>query len=113
MVWSISKLKIIVNITRRTVYAVYISKQIVCAEHRVDRGVARLAGECVPPSFGSGAGGTQHILLRERGWGRGGPNSDEGTDTVVLWVYAYSDQCDFVSNIQYIIYVQSSLLHTH
>ncbi len=29
-----------------------------------------------------------HTLLRERGWG-GGPNSDEGTDTVELLVYMY------------------------
>jgi hypothetical protein len=37
------------------------------------------AGECVLPSFGSG--GDTHSL-RERGWG--GPNSDGGTDTMVL-----------------------------
>ncbi len=37
------------------------------------------AGECVPPSFGSG--GCTHLLA---GKGVGGPNSDEGTDTVVL-----------------------------
>jgi hypothetical protein len=37
-------------------------------------------GECVPPSFGSGR--EVHTRLRERAWG--GPNSDEGTDPVVL-----------------------------
>ncbi len=39
-----------------------------------------------PPHFGS-AGGGVHTRLRERGWGS--PNSDEGTDTVVLLVYMY------------------------
>ncbi len=38
---------------------------------------------CVSP-FGPGGG---HTRLRERGWGS--PNSDEGTYTVVLYVYKY------------------------
>ncbi len=37
------------------------------------------AGECVLPSFGSGGGDTL-----TGGEGVGGPNSEEGTDTVVL-----------------------------
>jgi hypothetical protein len=36
------------------------------------------AGECVPPLWFMGGG---YYTLA---WGRGGPNSDEGTDTVVL-----------------------------
>jgi hypothetical protein len=38
-----------------------------------------------PPSrpFGSGGGGTQSLA----GEGVGGPNSDEGTDTVLLYEY--------------------------
>jgi hypothetical protein len=35
---------------------------------------------------GGGAGGG-HTRLRERGWGS--PNSDEGTYTVVLYIYKY------------------------
>ncbi len=59
--------------------------------HRVDRVLSFLfscpnwdyptpshAGECVPSPFGSGG---KHTRLREGG---GGPNSNEGTDTVVL-----------------------------
>jgi hypothetical protein len=37
------------------------------------------AGECVPPL---GPWGTHSLVGEERGWV--GPNSDEGTDTVVL-----------------------------
>jgi hypothetical protein len=44
------------------------------------------AGECVPPPPGSG--GRAHSLAGER-VGHGGPNSNEGTDTVVLLVYMY------------------------
>jgi len=40
-------------------------------------------GECVPPSFGSGGGGTRSLA----GVGVVGPNSDEGTYTVVLYIY--------------------------
>ncbi len=46
------------------------------------------AGECVPFPFGSGEGGGAHSLAGE-GVGRGGPYSDERTDTVVLLVYMY------------------------
>jgi hypothetical protein len=43
------------------------------------------AGECIPPPPpGSGGRGT---LWRERGWKS--PNSDEGTYTVVLFIYTY------------------------
>ncbi len=39
----------------------------------------------VSPTPSPGGG---HTPLRERGWGRG-HNSDEWTETVVLWVYIY------------------------
>ncbi len=43
------------------------------------------AGEWVSPSFGwGGGGGGLHTRLRERGWGTGGSNSDEGTDEGTL-----------------------------
>ncbi len=42
------------------------------------------AGECAPQPFGPGGGAH---CLRERGWGS--PNSDEGTYTVVLYIYKY------------------------
>jgi hypothetical protein len=46
------------------------------------------AGECVPHPFGSGGpGGEGDTLACCRGGGDG-PNSDEGTDTVVLYVYS-------------------------
>ncbi len=38
-----------------------------------------------PPTLWSGGGG--HTRLRERGWES--PNADEGTDTVVLYIYKY------------------------
>ena len=42
------------------------------------------AGECAPsPRFW----GEGHTRWRERGWGS--PNSDEGTYTVVLYIYKY------------------------
>ncbi len=44
------------------------------------------AGECVPPSFGSGGRGTLDGG-RERGWES--PNSDAGTYTVVLFIEMY------------------------
>jgi hypothetical protein len=37
---------------------------------------------CLPPHLGSGG---SHTPLRGRGWR--GPNSDEGTDALVLYVY--------------------------
>jgi hypothetical protein len=43
------------------------------------------AGECVPHPFGPGGGGTHS----HAGEGIGGPNSDEGTDTVVYSRYEY------------------------
>ncbi len=43
------------------------------------------AGECAPPP--SGSGGEGHTRWRERGWES--PNSDEGTYTVVLFIYTY------------------------
>jgi hypothetical protein len=42
------------------------------------------AGECSPPPFGLGGG---HTRLRLKGWGS--PNSNEGTYTVVLYIYKY------------------------
>jgi hypothetical protein len=42
------------------------------------------AGECAPPPFGPGGG---HTRLRLKGWGS--PNSNEGTYTVVLYIYKY------------------------
>jgi hypothetical protein len=42
------------------------------------------AGECAPPPFGTGGG---HTRLRLKGWGS--PNSNEGTYTVVLYIYKY------------------------
>ncbi len=42
------------------------------------------AGECAPPPFGPGGG---HTRLRLKGWGS--PNSDEGTSTMVLYMYKY------------------------
>ncbi len=41
------------------------------------------AGECAPPPFGPGG----HTRLRLKGWGS--PNSNEGTYTVVLYIYKY------------------------
>jgi hypothetical protein len=41
------------------------------------------AGECAPPPFGSGGRG--HTRWRERGWES--PNSNEGTYTVVLFIF--------------------------
>ncbi len=41
------------------------------------------AGECVPPRFW----GEVHTRWREKGWES--PNSDEGTYTVVLFIYTY------------------------
>ncbi len=50
------------------------------------------AGECVPPRFR----GERHTRWRERG--RESPNSDEGTYTVVLFIYMYfvvlNHKCD-------------------
>ncbi len=43
------------------------------------------AGECAPPP--SGSGGEGHTRWRERGWES--PNSNEGTNTVVLFIYTY------------------------
>ncbi len=40
------------------------------------------AGDCAPPFWGEG-----HTGWRERGWES--PNSDEGTYTVVLFIYTY------------------------
>ena len=45
------------------------------------------AGECALPPFGLGG---EHTRLRERGWGS--PNADEGTFTVVLYIYKYCAQ---------------------
>ncbi len=42
------------------------------------------AGEWAPPPFGTGGG---HTRLRLKGWGS--PNSNEGTYTVVLYIYKY------------------------
>jgi hypothetical protein len=42
------------------------------------------AGECAPTPFGPGGG---HTRLRLKGWGS--PNSNEGTYTVVLYIYKY------------------------
>ncbi len=42
------------------------------------------AAECAPPPFGPGVG---HTRLRPKGWGS--PNSNEGTYTVVLYIYKY------------------------
>jgi hypothetical protein len=42
------------------------------------------AGECAPPPYGRGGGQTR---LRLKGWGS--PNSNEGTYTVVLYIYKY------------------------
>jgi hypothetical protein len=41
----------------------------------------------VPPPPGSGGGGEGNTRWRERGWES--PNSNEGTYTVVLFVYMY------------------------
>jgi hypothetical protein len=41
------------------------------------------AGKCVPSPFGSGGGGGNILACGREGVG-GGPNSDDGTDTVVL-----------------------------
>ncbi len=41
------------------------------------------AGECVPSSFGSEVG-DQFLTTTREGIGGGGPNSDEGTDTVAF-----------------------------
>ena len=41
-------------------------------------------GECAPPPCGPGGG---HTCLRLKGWGS--PNSNEGTYTVVLYIYKY------------------------
>ncbi len=46
------------------------------------------AGECAPPPFGPGGG---HTRLRLKGWGS--PNSNEGTYTVVLYIYKYFVLC--------------------
>ncbi len=43
------------------------------------------AGEYAPPPHP--LQGEGHTRLRERGWGS--PNSDEGTYTVVLYIYKY------------------------
>ncbi len=45
------------------------------------------AGECAPPPHLVGGGGVD-TRWKERGWR--GPNSDEGTDTVVLYLYMYA-----------------------
>jgi hypothetical protein len=60
--------------------------------HRVDRVLGVFSGHpnWDPPTsspsslFGSGGG---HTRLRERGWG--GPSSDEGAVTVVLYLHMY------------------------
>jgi hypothetical protein len=57
------------------------------------------AGEYVPP-FGSG-GGETHSLTGE---GVGGPNSDEGTDTVVLYRYFVVWKETYVSNNRLTLY---------
>ncbi len=66
------------------------------SDHRVGRGLGLFssrqnwdspnpspAGECAPPRFW----GEGHTCWRERGWES--PNSDEGTYTVVLFIYTY------------------------
>ncbi len=45
------------------------------------------AGECAPRTLWSGGGGGGHTRLRLKGWGS--PNSNEGTYTVVLYIYKY------------------------
>ncbi len=48
------------------------------------------AGECAPPPYGTGGG---HTRLRLKGWGS--PNSNEGTYTVVLYMY----NCIYISTL--------------
>jgi hypothetical protein len=67
-----------------------------CVNHRVDRVPGFFSsrpnwdspspsGESVPPPFGSGG----EVYTLAEGRGGGGPSSDEGTDTVVLYEYMY------------------------
>ncbi len=60
---------------------------IVSRHHRVDRILSFFSSRLnwVYPTHSRRRGG--HPRLRERGWGS--TNSDEGTDTVVLYVYMY------------------------
>jgi len=67
---------------------------IIDARHRVGRVLSFFSGRpnwdstaplAPPPTLWSGGRG--HTCLRERGWGS--PNSDEGTYTVVLFIYKY------------------------
>jgi hypothetical protein len=54
-------------------------------------------GECVPPGSGEGT-----HSLGDRGIG--GPNSEEGTDTVVLEVYMYFVE---ISNLKEVLFSSS------
>jgi hypothetical protein len=88
---------------------------IVSAVHRVDSTRLFLqsselgpstpspAGECVPSPFGSGR--REHArLISLAGEGVGGPDSDEGTDTVVLYVYIYFvGRGDFTSFVRKVL----------
>jgi hypothetical protein len=46
-------------------------------------------GRLCPPPLVWGGGGSVHTRLPAREWGWGSPNSDKGTDTLVLLVYMY------------------------
>ncbi len=52
------------------------------------------AGKCAPPPFGTGGG---HTGLRLKGWGS--PNSNEGTFTVVLYIYKYFEAAIITANL--------------
>jgi hypothetical protein len=64
------------------------------------------AGECAPPPFGPGGG---HTRLRLKGWGS--PNSNEGTYTVVLYIYKYF--VSLPSHSDYSIWLAVHLLRAH
>jgi hypothetical protein len=57
--------------------------------HRVGRvlSVSPVVGIGTPPPFGPAVRGGGHTRLRLKGWGS--PNSNEGTYTVVLYIYKY------------------------
>jgi hypothetical protein len=59
---------------------------IFSSRHNLDSPNPSPVGECVPPFWGRGT------LAGDRGWES--PNSDEGTYTVVLFMYMYFEVSD-------------------
>ncbi len=71
-----------------------------------DSPITSPAGECAPPPLFLGVG---HTRLRERAWGS--PNSDEGTYTMVLYMYIYVYFVARELQIRHLLYVWRYVLY--